>query len=191
MAEVFLGKFLDKLFRTVRFRYVIKEIFPGVVVCDLGCGRDLFFLKKIENLIQGGFGIDKDIDDNLVDTKIKIIKTDIEKGIPLPSESIEVVTMMALLEHLTSPEKVLKEIYRLLKRGGKLILTAPTPLARPLLEILAFRLKLIDEQAIRDHKKYYWADDGRKLLEQVGFNRKNITQRYLVFGSNLFLIAEK
>jgi len=46
--------------------------------------------------------------------------------------------MMAVLEHLTYPETILKEVKRILKPGGVgLILTVPSRHPNPLLEFFA------------------------------------------------------
>lgn len=46
-------------------------------------------------------------------------------SIPLKSHSIDVILCSEVLEHVTDPVKVLNEFSRLLKEGGKLIITAP------------------------------------------------------------------
>ncbi|XGV98057.1 MAG: methyltransferase domain-containing protein [Leptolyngbya sp. BL-A-14] len=46
-------------------------------------------------------------------------------NIPLPDASIDTVLSTQMLEHLVTPERMLKEAFRLLKPGGSLILTAP------------------------------------------------------------------
>ena len=45
--------------------------------------------------------------------------------IPLPDASLDAVLCTEVLEHVTDPMAVLKEFGRLLKPGGKLLLTAP------------------------------------------------------------------
>lgn len=72
--------------------------------------------------------------------------------------------MLAVLEHLQCPEEIIKEIYRVLKPGGTLILTTPSPLSKPLLEFLAFKLNLIDRNEIADHKQYFSVEALRRLL---------------------------
>lgn len=63
--------------------------------------------------------------------------------------------MLAVIEHLSYPIEMLKEIERVLKPSGILLLTAPSHLAKPVLEFLSYRLHIIDEREIRDHKRYY------------------------------------
>lgn len=46
-------------------------------------------------------------------------------NIPLPEGSIDTILSTQVLEHLSTPDLMLKEAYRLLKPGGNLILTAP------------------------------------------------------------------
>ena len=45
--------------------------------------------------------------------------------IPLEAESIDKVLCCEVLEHLEEPQKAIKEIYRVLKQGGELILSVP------------------------------------------------------------------
>jgi SAM-dependent methyltransferase len=46
-------------------------------------------------------------------------------AIPIDSESVDIVLNIQVLEHVTSPAQILREIHRVLKPGGTLYLTAP------------------------------------------------------------------
>jgi len=46
------------------------------------------------------------------------------------------VIMLAVLEHLGHPIEIVKEIERILNPGGKLILTIPSKIAKPVLNYL-------------------------------------------------------
>ena len=77
------------------------------------------------------------------------------KKLPFKDNIFDIVTMLAVLGHLEYPFFIIKEIGRILKPRGKLILTIPSKNAKPVLELLAFELKIIDKNEITDHKKYY------------------------------------
>lgn len=47
------------------------------------------------------------------------------ESLPFPDESFDVVLSTQVLEHLPEPERALAEAVRVLKRGGRLILTVP------------------------------------------------------------------
>lgn len=57
---------------------------------------------------------------------LKIIQGDIQ-SIPLADESSDVVIAAAVIEHLDSPSKMMREVRRILREGGILILTSPDP----------------------------------------------------------------
>ena len=72
--------------------------------------------------------------------------------LPFGDRSFDVVTSADVIEHLTDPECHLREIGRVLKPGGALVLT--TPQWKP------------DGKWDRRHEKEYRADELRALLER-------------------------
>lgn len=47
------------------------------------------------------------------------------QNMPLPNESFDTVLSAEVLEHVPDPEKALREIHRVLRPGGKLVITIP------------------------------------------------------------------
>jgi ubiquinone/menaquinone biosynthesis C-methylase UbiE len=182
--------FLDKFFRWARFKKVIREIPKNSVVCDIGCGRNFYFLEKISDFIKYGVGADKEVK-SCQAGNIELKRVDISKNIPLENGNFDAVTMIASLEHLEYPQEVLNESFRILKKGGKLILTTPTPLAKPILEFLAFKLRLIDNKEIEGHKNYFYPKIVKKMLIRAGFKEKNIKSRFFDIFLNSLTTAEK
>jgi SAM-dependent methyltransferase len=88
-----------------------------------------------------------------------LILADINKGIPLDDETADLVIMTEVLEHLREPKFVLGEIFRILKKGGVLLLT--TPMTWPLHEV--------PNDFFR-----YTCFGLRYLLEETGFSDINI-----------------
>ncbi|WP_220271929.1 class I SAM-dependent methyltransferase [Helicobacter sp. MIT 99-10781] len=111
-------------------------------------------------------------------------------GLPFEDASFEIVTMLAVLEHITHHIEMLSEIARVLTPGGIAILTMPSHLAKPVLEFLAYKLHVIDEAEIRDHKRYYDKADMREFVAQVP-NLKITCHKYFQFGMNNFIKLTK
>ena len=58
--------------------------------------------------------------------KVHVLTHDIEaEPIPLDADSIDVVALIAVIEHLVEPIGVLREIRRVLRPGGRLIMDTP------------------------------------------------------------------
>ena len=55
---------------------------------------------------------------------------------PCRMANFDHVVMLAVLEHLTEPEKVLREAHRILAPGGSLIMTWPSAMVDPILDML-------------------------------------------------------
>jgi 2-polyprenyl-3-methyl-5-hydroxy-6-metoxy-1,4-benzoquinol methylase len=116
-------------------------------------------------------------------------KLDLDNHSTLSQEKkFDCVLMIALLEHLENPEGLLKEIKKILKKNGTVIITTPTPLAKPILELLSFKLKLISETAIREHKHYFSKREIVSLLKKLGFSEVN--HRFFEIGFNQIVIAK-
>jgi len=142
----------DRIIQAYRFRKVVSLIPPDSVVVDFGCG-DGAFLRSIAHRIRKGIGVDRKTPPS--DDKVTFLQVNDDNAIALPAGGVDVVTALAVLEHLECPGAFVSEANRILKDGGILILTTPSPAAKPLLEFLAFRLGIISKNDIADHKKYY------------------------------------
>lgn len=188
MLRIKIG--LDVFIRYLRYRQMSRLIRSGAVLLDVGCGREGFLLHRMKEKIKHGYGIDKKIKD-WKSGNITIIGFDFDSKAypPLPEGFADQATMLAVLEHVMYPEYTLASIYRSLKNGGEIILTTPTPLSKPILEFLAYRLRLIDEEEIRDHKHYFSKKELIALLQKIGF--KNIRHNYFEWGVNQITIARK
>jgi hypothetical protein len=82
-------------------------------------------------------------------------------------------------------------MYRILRPGGVAIITTPSVRSKRVLELLAFRLHVIDADEIRDHKHYYTKGELRTLLVGAGFAKDAITYRSFALGMNQLVVATK
>lgn len=180
---------LDKLIAKLRLGKIIGWIDKDDIVLDFGCGSQGLFLNQVVARIKSGVGLDVGIEE-WVAGKLKFVNCKFEDKLPLESKFFDKVVMLAVLEHLEpkTAKLLFGELKRILKPEGKVILTTPTPLGKPVMEVLAF-FKIISVKEIRDHKKYY---DKKSLLElatKTGFKINNY--RLFQLGLNSVAVLEK
>jgi ubiquinone/menaquinone biosynthesis C-methylase UbiE len=143
------------------FKMLDKTQFKNVV--DLGCGSGGYLdIKKKYNCVY--FGID--FADNMISAaKEKAKELGIEEGVflqvgdveatPYADKSIDLVVAIGLIEYFKNPEKLIKEIKRILKKDGVLVIQSFIP--NHYVESLYFLLRLKTFLLNRDrltHKQY-------------------------------------
>lgn len=187
--------FLEPVLRKMRIRRVLPILrqFPQCRLLDVGCGWDARLLKSVEPYIDSGVGIDFKAP-ALDSVKLKTVSVTLDDRLPFDDDSFDMVTLMAVLEHLEKPLQILREIRRVLKkreatggRGGILVGTVPSKAAKPVLEFLSYRLKIVNEAEIRDHKRYFNRGDLTDIFTEAGF--REVSHRYFQFGMNNFFAA--
>lgn len=173
-------KFLSHYRYTRVFNCLKKQSHVRKVV-DMGCGQGLL-VQRLQEKGYEALGVD-------VQAGPSILQGDLNQPLSLSSESVDLVTSLANLEHLTDPNTNLMEIHRILKPQGQLLLTTPSPAAKPVLEFLAFKLKWIDPREILDHKQYFSKQRLHAHLISAGFSQVKV--QYFQLGFNLHAIATK
>lgn len=181
--------YLEPILRRMRLRRVSPHIPEGAIVLDIGCGKSAAFLKAMSPRIGQGFGVDFKVE-NTQFGNIKTIQLKLDNHLPFKDSSFNTVTLLAVLEHIENEQQILKEAYRVLVPGGKLVITVPSVWSQPVLEFLAYKLKIVSEAEIRDHKRYYNRDRLRKVLvDQTGF--QGFHHCYFQFWMNNFCTVVK
>jgi 2-polyprenyl-3-methyl-5-hydroxy-6-metoxy-1,4-benzoquinol methylase len=108
---------------------------------------------------------------------------------PMQNKTFDTIVALAVIEHI--PVKDVFDIFHSFKTrlrpDGTLLLTTPTPRAKPLCELLAF-LHLLDPQNIREHKHYWTKEDICQLAEQNGFVMKSYKK--FQWGFNQMAVLE-
>ena len=162
-------------------------------VLELGCGYRAMQLIALEPKLKRGVGVDFQIAPELQTLeKFTFHEWAIERTLPnLESESMDVVMLISVLEHLADPQSVIQSAWRLLRRSGLLLVNVPTWSGKRFLEVSAFRLGFSSKVEIDDHKMYYDKRNLWPMLVSAGFKPSQIRLRYHKFGLNLFAAARK
>ena len=176
--------------RTIR-RYLPSR--NDLEVLELGCGYRATQLIALEPKLKRGIGVDFQIAPELrMLEKFTFHQATIEELLPkLESETLDVVMLISVLEHLNEPLTIIQSAWRLLRPSGLLLVNVPNWVGKRFLELSAFRLGLSPKVEIDDHKMYYGKRDLWPMLVRSGFKPSQIRLRYHKFGFNLFAVAEK
>jgi len=113
----------------------------------------------------------------------KLIKADVTKKLPFNSNSIDVIVLGGVIEHLENPLKALREMNRVLKKGGILLMETPNPYFIPVLfSDLIMNLRYYFKDT---HINLFPRRIMLKMLWHTGFDLKeikgcgfNLTERF-------------
>lgn len=178
---------VEPILQYLRIRKVLPYMEYGGIHLDIGCDLPPVLINKVKGKMKRCIGIDVVANPGIVDN-VQIMSMNIIKKIDLPSSSVNIITLLAVLEHLKYPEEILTECYRILKPTGKLLLTVPSPRNKPVLELFA-RLQLVRPEMIHQHENYFTQKRLKDMAEKVGF--KDIVVQSFELGLNTFMSGRK
>jgi 2-polyprenyl-3-methyl-5-hydroxy-6-metoxy-1,4-benzoquinol methylase len=96
------------------------------------------------------------------------LRRDVEReSLSLGSLRFDTVLMVALVEHLATPESVIVEARKHIKPGGHLVISTPTRLGGAIHQLGA-TIGLFSREALADHKRTYDQGDLAALLLDCG-----------------------
>jgi 2-polyprenyl-3-methyl-5-hydroxy-6-metoxy-1,4-benzoquinol methylase len=95
----------------------------GKLILDCGAGKGKFSeTLKNKGAIVEACDIDKK---QFLSKSIKFTEADLNKKLPYEDSRFDIIISIEVLEHLENPSHFLTEIKRILKKGGKAIITTP------------------------------------------------------------------
>lgn len=122
-----VNELIEGVIRHLRLAKVKPHLSPCKRWVDIGCHSTYPLLRECRSLAEAAWGLDLEVAPGR-DGNIELQKHDITKPLPFPDSSADLVTALAVLEHVTTPREVLAECRRILAPGGKLVATTPTHL---------------------------------------------------------------
>ena len=187
----FLEAFLAKERARMAGRLIPSSFRQGRIL-DIGCGSIPFFLLNTD--FNEKYGVDPVVNPDRTDDDIILRQCDVGHHYQLDFEDgfFDVVTMLAVFEHIEKEKLplVLTEIKRVLKGGGRFILTTPAPWTDRLLRFMAW-LRLVTPDEIDEHQDAYSHRAITDYLCQAGFERERVVLGYFELFFNIWAYAEK
>lgn len=195
-----------------RARRIFEELDlqDGDNILEVGCG-DGYYLHILSNL---GLrfkltGVDynplalKSAKRNLKGKKVKLGFADLMQSLPFRANSFDKVIMSEVAEHLPDDIKGLKEVRRVLKKGGMLIVTVPNHNYPFLWDPVNWVLEHFFGTHIgkgfwaglwNQHLRLYKPDEIKRSVKMAGFDIKkveSITWWSLPFNHNIMHLAAR
>ncbi|HOA72125.1 MAG TPA: class I SAM-dependent methyltransferase [Phycisphaerae bacterium] len=156
---------LDDVLRNWRAGKALAHIRPGGRLLDVGC-FDGYLVRQARSRVAEVIGLDPLIASGEVDG-IEFIRDSFPPRTEFADGSFDCISMLAVLEHMTDPDAVAAECRRLLKPGGQVVLTVPSPWVDPIIWVLQ-RLRLLDGVCTEQHHGFDVEQTG-PIFERAGF----------------------
>jgi SAM-dependent methyltransferase len=159
---------------------------PGSRVLDIGCHQGEFLLWLGEKVCPG-VGLDPLFRESSSSTKHQFFARNFQEGLPFADQSFDVVVLLATIEHIHEKSTVAEESARLLRPGGRVIITVPSPLVDGILDILLF-LRLVDGMSLEEHHGFL-PDELPDIFIPSGFRLEK--KRKFQLGLNNLYVFER
>ncbi len=176
----YLSRLWTKL-RLYREEAALALLDGGETFLDLGCGDGRLVFLATQKYKQV-FGIDvsaltvrraQERFQGIAEGRIHLQVADLSEGIPFGNASFDAVSCVAALEHIANPEELLKEIHRVLRPRGELVVVAPNVayLPRRLSALIGRPPKTSAKKDLLDGGTLHYFTSGSltRLLRHVGF----------------------
>ena len=163
----------------------------GEKVLDAACGTGIVARLALEHVGSEGSVTGLDLNPEMIAVARKISPTEISwceasvEEIPFPDDTFDVILCQISFQFVNDKLKALREMYRVLRPGGRLILTTPGP-ASPIWEALAdaFADCFGAEAGGFVKHVFSWHDETKmkQLLIKAQFDRISITKYAKTFN---------
>jgi SAM-dependent methyltransferase len=178
----------------------INSLSPDSKILEVGCG-DASFTKCLAEYSSAVTAIDlsaHQIERNAkAYPEIEFVQHDVAERFPFEDRTFDVIWCSEVLEHLFDPKFALREMYRVMSQGGRLLVTVPY---HGLLKNVLIALFNWDEHfaPTNPHVRFFSRKTLARLTATAGFRKiqtrccgLNRPLRDLFIATNILLRAQK
>ena len=154
--------------------WYLDYVEPGMKVLDIGCGQGVHSLRVAHRGVQV-IGVDYNwrsleigqaLRVEVPTAQIVFMMGNVERPLPFPNEAFDLILMLDVIEHLYQRTQALREVSRVLKADGTLLLAAPN---RNTKWKRGLREAGLPSETDPDHKVEYIWPELQDELAQGGF----------------------
>ena len=106
---------------------------------------------------------------------------------PFDEDSFDAITLLATLEHIRDKSSIARESARLLRPGGRVVITVPSPLVDKILDFLIL-LRIVDGMSLEEHHGFL-PDELPGIFIPAGF--RLMKKQKFQFGLNNLYVFER
>jgi SAM-dependent methyltransferase len=162
-------------------------------VLELGCGVMSYVLTNHSSSISSYCGVERSVQQierlRKIHPGYSFFQRDLDRNSLDLDRKFDCVLMIALIEHLFNQRFVMDEIVKVLKPGGIVVITTPTPFGNDVVHRFGAATGLFAKSAVDDHIVIYNRLRFKILAKEIGLNLKK--HRYFQGYCNQMAILEK
>ncbi len=175
----------DRLLQRWRIRAAQRWIPRGADVLDIGCYQGELF-QALAARLGSGIGIDP-LAKEMTTASYRLMPLSFSEPLPFPDQSFDTVVLLATLEHMSDKGPLARECRRLLRPGGRVIITVPSPLVDVIVDTLV-KLHLADGMSLEQHHGFK-PQETEPLFLTNGFGLEHQTRFQL--GLNYLFVFNR
>jgi len=173
----------DYFIQRWRMQVAARWIPKGSRVLDVGCHQGEFLLSLMGK-ITPSVGYDPLYKNNLNIGGHQFFAQNFQEGLPFESGSFDSIVLLATIEHINDKSVIAKEAARLLRPGGRVVITVPSPFVDKILDMLLL-VRVVDGMSLEEHHGFLphelpdiFIPEGFRLIKK---------QKFQLYLNNLYV----